>query len=300
MASEIPVDFTGEVDVELPQQMQDLLRKELRDVFQRTSSAQFPPEKILVSRCFGGYSPDTRDKIVLGVEVKYATRYATHIVKVGSVDNVRVDHDGWQACTAKRQVSSRIFAPITFVDSINGNNKRVAVLYRDAYNLFGPDRSKSQPKMLERVVEMAVSGCSPDPLSVERVIAQIYTDLGRWFFPGAVEDAKKALKFYRDELHWDDTKETPVLTRWREDPDCQNLRRDSVWVICGGDKPDADPHSEPACYLDPVDFVAWVLAIDDGSRLPRTLVGRAHGDLHGRNVLVGIRRQEAEYPAVFD
>jgi tetratricopeptide (TPR) repeat protein len=29
-------------------------------------------------------------------------------------------------------------------------------------------------------------------------------------------------------------------------------------------------------------------------------VGRSHGDLHGRNVLVGVQRGEAEYPAVFD
>ena len=34
--------------------------------------------------------------------------------------------------------------------------------------------------------------------------------------------------------------------------------------------------------------------------IPRMLRGCAHGDLHGRNILVGIVRDQAMWPTVFD
>ncbi|HRA87304.1 MAG TPA: NUDIX domain-containing protein [Planctomycetaceae bacterium] len=34
--------------------------------------------------------------------------------------------------------------------------------------------------------------------------------------------------------------------------------------------------------------------------IPKMLIGPAHGDLHGRNIIVGVVRGEAEWPAVFD
>ena len=78
-----------------------------------------------------------------------------------------------------------------------------------------------------------------------------------------------------------------VLARWQDDPARNTLRRHAVWVLAGRDPPDADPVDKPARYLDPVDYVRWVLAGQNGERLPPTLVGRSHGDLHARNVLVG-------------
>src|SRR5262249_62023036 len=59
--------------------------------------------------------------------------------------------------------------------------------------------------------------------------------------------------------------------RWR-----QGLRRDALWLLCGRDAPD-DPCD--AVYLDPYEHVACAPA---QRAVPPTLVGRAHGDLHGR------------------
>ena len=117
---------------------------------------------------------------------------------------------------------------------------------------------------------------------------------------GATSDKEAAASFYRHRLRFEETTRSWVLQQWREEAARRNLRRDAVWLICGRDKPDADPISEPARYLDPVDFVDWTLDPNDQSRLPDTLVGRSHGDLHGRNILLGVRRGETEYPAVFD
>jgi hypothetical protein len=298
MSDRHPVEFIAEAAVELPRDVQARLEPELQAVIAAVAPGR-PAEAITVSRCFSGYTPQFDERVVLGVEVRYADGYESHIVKLGRRDKVERDFTGWQQCTRDRTVSSRIFTPVRPVAL---PHHRFAVLYRDAYTLFGLNREKNQPQPLELVARWAVFDDRPDPASVERAIAHVYTDLGRWFYPGAESHRRRAAAFYREQLGTDKD-ETPakqVLRLWREQPDRQDLRRDAVWVLCGRDKPGADPLAEPACYLDPVEFVDWVLAGRDGARLPDTLVGRAHGDLHARNVLLGVRRSEAEYPAVFD
>ncbi len=95
----------------------------------------------------------------------------------------------------------------------------------------------------------------PDPLSVERAVAHIYTDLGRWFYDSAAPDRAAAVAFYRDHLGvGSDRAGKRVLERWEAD-DRPTLRRDAVWVLCGREKPDADPGT--ARYLDPIEFVSW-------------------------------------------
>ncbi|MCA9071678.1 MAG: hypothetical protein KDA84_22280, partial [Planctomycetaceae bacterium] len=50
-------------------------------------------------------------------------------------------------------------------------------------------------------------------------------------------------------------------------------------------------------YCDPVTYVRWAL---DEQVVPRTCLGVAHGHLQGRNILVGIKENQAVFPAVFD
>ena len=137
---------------------------------------------------------------------------------------------------------------------------------------------------------------------MERVIEQIYTDLGRWFYYDAQLSADRARTFYEEKLRArHPLEDSRVLTLWSRPgsdsrPDLIALRRDAIWLLCGKEKP-TDLNTTIAPYLDPVDFLRW--AIETGT-LPKTLVGRSHGDLHGRNVLLGVERGEAEYPAVID
>jgi len=261
------------------------------------AATEHPPERILVSRCFTGYSSDFRQKVVLGIEVKYAGSYETHVVKVGQRSKVEPDFEGWRACSHDRQVASRILSPVRLVAGLEGD--RAAVLYRDAYTLFGLNSENGRPETLETAAEWAVRDDRPDPLSVERAISQVFTDLGRWFFPGATAGLEATAEFYRARLRMGQSA-APVLSLWKSDFGRRQMRRDAVWLICGSDKPDADLALEPARYLDPVDFVEWMMEPDHQHHLPDSLVGRSHGDLHGRNVLVGVRRGEVEYPAVFD
>jgi hypothetical protein len=315
MNGDVAVEFAGAVLSCLTEELLALVREELPRAF-----GERRPKAVIVSRCFGGYAGTSRDRIVLGVEVRWPEEFRTSIVKLGTRKKAGKDVRGWQACTAGRDVASRIFVP---VQECPLGGDRVAVLYRDAYTLFGPDRERSRPESLETVVSWAVTDDKPDPRSVERAIAHIYTDLARWFYPGAAHDGEGALAFYRARLQ-------RALGRWvspeaglglepalalhadlqrralgGDEPEAeprqserarrrQEMRRDAVWLLCGRDEPDGTGH---AAYLDPYEYVAWALS---RGILPPTLVGRSHGDLHGRNALVGVLRGEAEFPAVFD
>ena len=254
-----------------------LLTRELRQVF---SSAQ----AVSVYDSFGGYSEDQSRKVVLGVEVRAKDSYHTHVVKIGSWEKVGSDYEGWRKCVLEHNFASRIFVSLR-ARKLPG--ERAAVVYEDAYQLFGAMEETQAPQSLESVIFWSVGDDKPDPGSVERVIRQIYTDLFRWFYRSPKSDRTQALKFYRRRLK-------RALGKWASEAWRQELRRDLVWLLCSHDVPDS---FRDVSLLDPYDYISW--AMSKGT-IPQTLVGRSHGDLHGRNILVGVQRSEAEYPAVFD
>jgi tetratricopeptide (TPR) repeat protein len=206
------------------------------------------------------------------------------VVKLGRREEVADDYHGWAKCVLGRPFSSRIFVHVSMRDL---GNDRAAIIYQDAYQLYAEDTDAHSPQPLETVVSWAIHDDKPDPRSVERVIRQVYADLYRWFYRSPRADAGLAARFYGRRLG-------RALEPWRDDPTRVELRRDLVWLICGQDAPDA---AECPQYIDPYDYVRWVL---DQNQMPQTLVGMSHGDVHGRNILVGVQRGEAEYPSVFD
>jgi hypothetical protein len=289
------VHFSGQVRDELPDDLRAQLKIELTKAFKELNPRR-SPVNIYVPRIFSGHSPRFQEKVILAVEVTYADGYERHILKVGDRKKVEPDFKGWRQCTGKRMVASRIFAPVRLLD---WKGARAAVLYRDAFTLFGPDphdNSRYQPTMLDEAILWVVKDDEPDLLSAERALVQVFTDLGLWFYRGAKVDADAAHRFYTGHLRRKPGED--VLAAWQGNSPRRDLRRHAVWVLAGRDAPDADPVDSRARYLDPVDYVGW--AVKDPGRFPKTLVGRSHGDLHARNVLVGVRRGEVQYPAVFD
>ena len=271
------VTWLGRAADKIARDLLPRLSKELKVVFPRANG-------IAVYDCFGGYSQNQARKTVLGVEVRSKDSYHTHVVKLGAAESVANDYDGWRKCMLRHNFASRIFVSVTRRVLPNG---RLAIIYEDAYRLFGhPDEAKG-PQSLETVVFWAISDDRPDPLSVEREIRQIYTDLYRWFYRSPRIDAAAALRFYRRRLR-------RAFDKWTAEDWRMNLRRDLIWMLC---RHEPTAQLENVHYVDPYDYVGWAL---QRKRFPQTLVGRSHGDLHGRNILVGVERGEAEYPAVFD
>jgi tetratricopeptide (TPR) repeat protein len=258
---------------------------------------------ITVHDCFAGYGTELDDKAVLGVEVRAEGRVDSHIVKLGDADKVLPDLSGWKACVGDRYVGGRIFVKLD--GRPLSQNTRGGIIYEDAYLLFGLDPRTQGPQFLEEVAWWAINDGKPDPSSVERVVRQVFGDLQRWFYHVARPDAVGARTFYVGRLSkalraWSPRERTiwAELSPGPADPAkverLMTLRTDATWLLGGLDAPDT---RKTAVYLDPYDYVCWAL---ENEQVPSTLVGPSHGDLHGHNVLVGVRRGEAEFPVVID
>jgi hypothetical protein len=289
MSSRHLVEFVDQAAVDLPEALQNKLREELDAIFRKPK-----PLAITVSRCFAGYAGLSADKVILGVEVRRSGGLETHIVKVGAARKVAWDYDGWRKCRRGRDIASRIMLPVQKHALGKG---RLAILYQDAYTLYGPNRAETHPEWLETVAQWSVLDDKPDPQSVERALVQIYTDLARWFYYGSEERPGDALRFYQHYLaralqNWSqDTVEAgqheQARRRWE-------IRQDAIWLLCTADPPDGKGNPQ---YLDACDYVTWALTEEN---VPPTLIGRSHGDLHARNILLAVQRGEAEYPVVID
>ncbi|MDA1043948.1 MAG: hypothetical protein O3C57_01865 [Verrucomicrobia bacterium] len=263
----------------------DKINADLISGFTRELQRIFPRSKaIVVYDCFGGYTQNHTQKVVLGAEVSTSSSYHTHVVKIGSSAAVETDFTGWQKCVLRYNVGSRAMVSLTKQDLSKG---RVAVIYEDAYRYFGNSEEGQGPRTLETVVFWSILDGKPTPESVERVIRQIYTDFNNCFYRTAVPNAAQAIRFFKARLK-------KAMPLWANDPWRQELRRDLLWLVCRHDPLD---DVSTLNLVDPFDYVGWALR---EKTIPQCLVGRSHGDLHGRNVFVGVQRGEAEYPTTFD
>jgi hypothetical protein len=269
--------------------LSEAFRRQLDDELRQT----FAPDRavqIIVKQRFRGFSDQPDKKLIIAVETQGELGTHASVVKIGDVKEVSGDHNGWQSCATARGVASRmLIAPkIRHVSAT-----RAAIIYPDVYQYYDDNGRDDEPKELEVIVEQCIRRNYPSAASVERVLTQVFTEAHRCFYRDAEEDVdgKRTRLGVTKSLRMGDS--DPVLDRWRL-PEFLQLRRGAVWLTCGSRKPESLNRPD---YIDPVDYVDW--AIEHG-QFPRMLIGAAHGDLHGRNVIVGVVRGEAEWPAVFD
>lgn len=271
---------TSAAKKKLDSNLWDQLRKELAGVFPTADA-------VIVDGCLPGQTSDQSTEVVLGVEAQYPDRHEKHVVKLGVRDRVKNDYEGFQQCLQGQPFASRTLVRVSRHD-LAGN--RAAIIYENAWKFYRDD-TEGEACSLVQAVERSVKTNEPEPPSIERVIRQVYDDLKRCFHFLGNADSRKAACFYQRRLN------KKAWQRWQDEAWRERLRRNLIWLCCGRDAPDAD---QPAAYLDPCDYVHWALKTKRAKGLPESLVGPAHGNLDGRNVLVGIERGEAEHPVVFD
>lgn len=279
------VNWLARAREKIERKLVPLYSRELRQTFRKADS-------ISVCDAFSGYSGNQGTKASLAVEVYVGESYNTHVVKLGPKEDVGNDYEGWHKCFSRHAFASRIFVPVKMCPL---KADRAAIIYQNAYTLFGPDEETARPETLETIVGWAIYDNKPDPISVERVIRQIYGDLFQWFYRNSLHNEARALSFYRKRLtNRKEGMRRDVLEEWRQDKWRMELRQDVLWLANRGGASNGD---NAQVYEDPVAYVGWAI---QEKRIPQTLIGRSHGDIHGRNVIVGIRRGEVEYPAAFD
>jgi tetratricopeptide (TPR) repeat protein len=244
-----------------------------------------------------GYNAEPWKKLILAVETQgpgerdSRSSFETHVVKLGLRSEVAPDQLSWKTYIEGQQIPRRMFVPVYLHDV--GDPDRAAAVYQDARQWYGLLTPNEEVATLAWAVNKAVFTPEIDVTSVERVIRQVFSELGRSFYRGANEDARQACAFYRRKLKLDDKDREPVVHRWKkEDP--LLMRRDVDWLLCG---PLSPAIATAPIYVDPYDYIVWALGKDC---LPPTLVGTSHGDCHAGNVIVGVSGTEIEYPLLID
>jgi len=137
--------------------------------------------------------------------------------------------------------------------------------------------------LLEEVVIRSCRWGSPTPESVAQRIRNVYDYMNRRLFIHArAKDTAKVGDYYRKKLG------DCIKTWWR--PERVARRRPVLLSIEG------KPHQ----FQDPIDWINWVLSPVAEQCVPECIFGPCHGDMHGRNVLIGLSNGEALDQAVYD
>jgi len=293
------VTWMSDASRDLNEQLRRRVDDELSHIFAQDGIAE-----IIVKQRFRGFTDEPEKKLIIAVETQSATGSSAHVVKLGNTRDVSRDCAGWHVCAVRRGVASRMFiAPVSGPVS----EHRQAVIYSDVYQYYYDNGRADQPKELESIVSQSILSNVPTYLSIERVLTQVFTEAYRCFYQNAREDDTLAHAEHALKRSLRIGESGPVFALWKE-PEYLQLRRGAAWLTCA--RRAADSLERPS-YVDPVDYIEWtwdrLLACQKpetqaGSlcHLPKMLFGPAHGDLHGRNVIVGTVRGEAEWPAVFD
>lgn len=283
--------------VELRNSVSDQLVGKLSEQIERELDLLFPAKSgaIIAYQLIRGFEPDQWRKLVLAVKTGDGRDPRRHIVKIGHYDAVSSDYANWEKCTAGRRVSGRMFMNVRLVPfpaEQAGQPARAGVVYEDATPLYGPQQAEEQVTTLADAALDAVKNNDLDIASVERVLRQTYAELGRWFFDDALIDPEAADAFFRRKLRFH--KPDPVLAMWNAGA-LERLRADAIWLL--GQV--SSRHKSLPNYVDPIEYLEWAFR-HVRPEMPPTLVGRSHGDFHGRNILLGVSRGEVEYPVIVD
>jgi hypothetical protein len=292
----------------------------------------FPGATVIVQRQYVGFRR-RQDEFVLLVEVTDGDAPGRYVVKIGPPERLRIELAAWQSCRPPGLRQDVVFMPLeprppfdpADVEHAN-KGEPVSLVYGDAQQFIGVQDAV----YLEDAFLDAVRYGSPVPSSIGLVLTQLLERIGHLLYSRSWVDDPGQDDFVLD-VPW----LWQRMRTWEESPEALRVRR-QVNSFAGSAR---GQFRDPVDYLRFVEeHVAWETAPpapraamrsrgegpgpqignmprdsrvqkparpgSEGPRpadlLPRMLRGCSHGDLHGRNVLVGVVRHRALWPAVFD
>lgn len=230
---------------------------------------------IVVCDKLSGYSTTNRPD-VLSVELVKADRSVPRIVKIGDVKTLKSEVTAW------KQVSPYLESPdpwfVSLADRSPPQSELAVLEYDDANRVL----STSEVAPLEEVVRRSCRWGSPPSATVAQMIRRIFDYIDRKLVVHArpVSD-RQLVRYYQEKLR------DPIRIWWNERVP---LRR--LILLRWGGRPDE--------FQDPVDWLNWLLSPAGKGERPECIFGPCHGDVNGRNILIGLVRGEAADAAVYD
>jgi hypothetical protein len=223
-----------------------------------------------------------KGEYILRVEVNDANRPGNYVIKINDERSLEAELEAWTRCRPDTLRHDLVFMTLDAVPDASG--KPCALIYQDAHQFIGVDRTAS----LEEAFLASVCHGSPTPESVANIFTELFARVGHLLYRGACPVEPSGKRFFLKP-------NTPVeqaVQPWNEPGEPRNARRIALAL-------------QPKEMLDPVNFLEFIAhQLETGKKpkdfIPRMLRGLAHGDLHGRNILVGLVDDEAHWPAVYD
>jgi hypothetical protein len=240
------------------------------------------------------------DEFILLVEVRDGDEAQPFVVKISPHDRLQRDIDGWNSCRPpglRHDLVLMTLEPRHHDAEVDGSQCLISLVYSDAQQFIGVETTTT----LEAAVLGAVHHGTPSPASVGVVLAELFERIGHLLYTTSFVEkpAQAGCVFLMPSL-------AERLDLWEQRDVAVGVRRDVNTFALAGRGQFRDP-VEYLCYVR--NYVPWDRTEDEPPSpagpppellIPRMLRGHAHGDLHGRNVLVGIVHNRALWPAVFD
>jgi hypothetical protein len=257
-----------------------------------------------------------KDRFILLIEAfgdDASGRSGPYVVKIGPRKEILKEVRGWECCRPPGLRHDLVFLELCQGESDQGDPEPwMSLVYGDAQQFLGVEITVT----FEQAALEAIRSGFPRIASVGFVVVELFERIGHLLYSQAYVDDPA-----RPGFEFDLPKLDRCMGLWETDPPCLEAR----CVV------NTDAVSGIGQFLDPIDylryvqkFVTWSRDIETGSDrpekpekpevpevpglplpkvvdlIPRMLRGCSHGDLHGRNILVGIVRERAMWPTVFD
>jgi hypothetical protein len=270
--------------------MDDIARR-LRLIFPEGHAA-------IVQDLYSGYRIHEGEYVLLVELSGSGERDGRYVVKLGPRDRLRAELTAWRDCRPTGLRHDLVLMPI----EPRPNEETIeGLVYADAQQFIGVDQTLT----LEAALLDAARVGFPTPESVADVLFHLYERLGVVMYRYSAGVSPQATQ---DKMTLADLDLNPGA---RSEPQLpKNLE---AWRVQKGLAFDTRAYANtPAAeqrfrssFNDPVDFFRKVDRHIQGGKnpsdvLPNVLRGRGHGDLHGRNVLVGRVGDRVLWPAVYD
>lgn len=299
-------------------------------------AATFPDaENIVVQDLFSGFR-SKEDQHVLLVEVVRPNQGGPYIVKIGPVARLLKELNGWNSCRPAGLIHDLVFLPLERHDQaqVGGEPRLISLVYGDAQQFIGVERTVP----LEEAVLQSVRFGIPTVQSIAFVLVELFERIGHLLYATsfvddpATEDyvfripgVPRGLNVWKtDSLCQSVRTDTNVLVNHGVSQFLDPVDYFEKWILPyfsweetlpkGESRihppterlanpvessPPGAPDSASECG--PGELSPLTLPRPGATNLvPYMLRGCAHGDLHGRNILVGLVRERALWPTVFD
>jgi hypothetical protein len=287
-------------------------------------ASTFPGRSVVIKDQMLGYRRDP-DRFILLVEVfgrDDDEKVGPYVVKIGTVERLEREIRGWNSCRPPGLHNDLVFLSLNPGVRIE-DPPWMSLVYGDAQQFLGVVVTVS----FEAAALETVRTGFPRIASIGVVLFELFERIGYLLYSAAFVDDPTTPTSEPPVFVFDLPRLDEALGLWETDPPCQAARRDVNTLANSG----------IGQFLDPVDYlryvqayVPWRIEAADGvtvrpptarlaetrfgakperpgllqptiaDLIPRMLRGCAHGDLHGRNILVGIIRDQAMWPTVYD